>query len=1278
MDTRQETRSARTIAFVTGAIRYCQRLKPSKLPTPASFFSSGKVLAVALAILFILPSYKVVALTLSQSPLYLSNTAKSNIILSIDDSGSMDSEVLFETNDGALWWHTSDQSFTGRDKNDAVSAGTINFNKVGTADSTWKKYVYLFPNGTGTGNRVYSDSTNDHYAIPPLSQYAWTRSPTYNKAYFDPSVTYAPWVSYTGSTYVNMTATNASSDPARGGTSLDLTSDIQSDSANRTFKMHAGTTIPAGTYYKDWTDNTWKTAASAVSITTTRDVPIRYFPATVYVPQGTTPSAFSSYTATKLSGTAPNGSALDGYEIKPGNFSDATQYSAAIQNFANWFSYARKRHMAMRGGVGHAFAGMSNIRTGLFRINNRVTVNMLDFDTQSDTFYSTLYGFVGSGGTPNRQALNHAGQQFMRTDASAPITQKCQQNFAIAFTDGYSTVDTSSGVGNADGASGTYSGTNPYKDDYSNTIADIAMYYYKTNLRPDLPSGHVPTTADDTNQNLHMVTFAVTLGVKGHIYGVTHNSIAAAFSSTPVWQNPTTARDPMQVDDLYHAAINGRGDLLNATTPSDIQTKMEEALGTIGNRTGSSSAVAANSVALNTSSAVYQARFISGEWTGDLQIREINTDGTVSAGLIASAKSVLAAQNWDTGRAILARNDSQGIPFRWITSGANALTAALMSNLNTNPATSAADGQGEARLWWLRGNASNEGSTSTSFRERNGYKLGDIVNSDPIFVGGPPYMPETETALHSTFRSAYINRRKMVYVGANDGMLHGFDAATAQEKIAYVPSMVFENLNKLTDTSYDHRYYVDGSPASGDAYDTFAYGCASVACWRTLVVSGLAAGGKGLFALDVTDPDGNADTTTYGLPSTSGLAFIEGNAANIALWEWDGTAANASAKGYNTRDLGYIYGKPTITRMQDGEWAVVFGNGYNSDSQRAVLYIVRARDGVVIKSIDFSQADSTGNGLSTPIVADVDGDNKADYIYAGDLLGNLWKADIDQSSTSTWKTAYGTSGSPDPLFVAADASNVLQPITSRPVVGRHPDGQSGYMVYFGTGRYFVSGDQTPSPTPVNTFYGIWDKNDNSGSTPVERADLLPQTISVTTITTTDDTYNVRTVTNTAMQWRTGVSGTCQSNGTGTCLGWRVDLRTAYTDALGEMMVTNPILTGTDVLPAVSFTTLIPQSDACSAGGTSFYMLLNPQNGGPLSQAVIDINKDGVIDGNDKANGSVVAGFDPNMGILSDPITLYGRGGLSSTPLSGSEGDIDSIRSYFPYGTLGRQSWRQLK
>ena len=1255
-------------------------------------------------------------LAISNVPLFLGGNIDPNIILSIDDSGSMDSEVLFRNNDGALWWHTGDKKFTGRDKNDNVSPGLLNFNKLGVADATWKKYTYLFPNGTGTGLRVYIDDANDHYAIPPLAQHAYTRSPAYNTAYFDPAVTYQAWIGYGATTFGQINPTSAPSDPIRAPTAyLNLTADVQKSGTNETFRMHNGDTIPAGTYFRDWVDNNWKSAAANIAITTARSVPIRYFPATFYLPAGTLLPAGYGYTGTvTTNGRGPAGEALNGYEIKPGHFSSLTEYNAAINNFANWFSYGRKRHLATRGGIGSAFEDITRTRVGSFAINNRTNVSMRDLDVSSerDTFYSTMYQYVGSGGTPNREALDHLGKQYMRNPG--PITHACQQNFGIMFTDGYSNAWTGAGLGNVDGSMGA-----PFADTASNTMADIAMRYYTTNLRSDLAAGKVsvPTACSaanpakwlDCNANPHQVTFGVVLGIPGEIFNVNMAQTSDPFTNNPTWPTSFTDRHPSAIDDLWHATINSRGLMLEAKRPSEIADTLGSVLQDIQGRAGSASSVALNSGSLQAGSRIYQARFDSNDWSGELLSIPILSDGTLGPQEWNAAQK-LAAQAPDLGpdtRKIvtfkpLART---GAPFRW-----GALEVAQSTALNTNPSTGAPDlptPRGSERLDYLRGKA-------VAGMRLRAKKLGDIVHSSPAYVGAPIFRypdiwasgaPENGAAApYSMFKSNNKTRKPLVFAGANDGMLHAFDASTGpaagEEVFAYVPAAVYKNLNKLTNPTFTHRFFVDGAPTVGDAFFDGS--------WHTVLVGGLRAGGQAIYALDITAPPGSSDDET-------------GIAAKV-LWEFnDVEGVLPSDPDYGDKDLGDTFSEPNIVRLHNGEWAAVFGNGYNNTASdgltttsatgNAVLYIVNIKTGELIKKIDTgvgkaqdpkntTAANQRPNGLATPAPIDINGDSIVDYIYAGDLFGNLWKFDVRSTNKNDWNVL-GPSGGP--LFVACagtgtqcttpGASNLRQPITTRPQVGRHPTKAEGFVVYFGTGKYFETGDNSPFGQTNQSFYGVWDENQSTPSTTLDRTKLLQQKIlkeisqgfdtSTPPDGTDDDFFELRVTTDDPINWDTPAFHK----------GWYMDLINTGESPLdneGERQVTDSILRDGRII----FTTLIPSPDPCDFGGTGWLMEIDAKDGSRLEFSPFDLNADGEFDGKDHVrlvdlDGDGVldpvapSGKKSEVGIPPTPGIVSDSSDPDSPPrelkyTSGSTGQIEVTIENPGSGNVGRRSWRELQ
>jgi Tfp pilus tip-associated adhesin PilY1 len=367
--------------------------------------------------------------------------------------------------------------------------------------------------------------------------------------------------------------------------------------------------------------------------------------------------------------------------------------------------------------------------------------------------------------------------------------------------------------------------------------------------------------------------------------------------------------------------------------------------------------------------------------------------------------------------------------------------------------------------------------------------LGDIVNSQPIYVG-PPSSLSTNQA-YADFTNAFKNRNGIVYVGANDGMLHGFDAGqgtpnaigSGNEQLAYVPRGLLGSLPMFADAGYMHRYWVDGSPFSGDAQTaTSTY----PGHWATVLVGTLGAGGPGYFVLDVSKPGSftasnvlldttdpaNSSTVAAAQVMTGGTAAATpgattteryiGNQFSPAVMEMYTTSQSAQIVQLNTTDTS-------------GEWGVIMGNGYNSASGMPVLLIQSLTEsGMPLYMVpvcnDSASSSCTaagnGNGLSAPRPVDVDGNGTVDIVYAGDLMGNLWKFDISSPYHYQWQVAYGG----QPMFTAVGPANQAQPITSAPVVVPNPNG--GFMVVFGTGENLTDADA--ADTNLNSVYGLYD------------------------------------------------------------------------------------------------------------------------------------------------------------------------------------------------------------
>jgi type IV pilus assembly protein PilY1 len=927
--------------------------------------------------------------------------------------------------------------------------------------------------------------------------------------------------------------------------------------------------------------------------------------------------------------------------------------SAAQQtNYANWYSYYRKREYVAKAAYSNVVTDGSGSRMGLMTINRNNSVNMpiKAMDTDVTVVNSNKYKLMHKlmrinsvNGTPLRNAMYRTGQYLSGGDTSwlaggssesfsdprlsLEEGGACQQNFAIVMTDGYYNGYFTA-LNNEDGDGNTSWDGGNFADSSSDTLADIAMYFYERDLNPNAPPA-VPTLAGvDENPDQHVVWYTVAFGVNGEL-----DRSPTDWSETFTW--PTPNNDVRKIDDLRHAAYNGRGLFLGADDPQMMVQSINDAIGNIIQRTSASAGVTFNSTSIRENSIVFQGRYLTTDWTGQLEYLPLSIDGGVGTS-IADAGEELKNLLPDN-RNIYTRNPDSGnaVSFSWDT-----LSADQKTILNDD----GSDSLGPYRLDYLRGDKSCEvGSTQTCgsgnkiFRRRSGV-LGDIINSGAVYVGAPNKVYDFDN--YEQFVTDKQNRTPMVYVGANDGMLHGFNASvtatggaidntTAREEFAYVPSMLFPKLADLTSTLYLHRYYVDGSPIVGDAY----FGGA----WHTVVIGTLGGGGKGLFALDVTNPG----------------SF---NASNV-LWE-------ISNSDPDFTDLGYTFGMPAIVRVKTGAdsttWAAVFSNGYNGSS-KAVLYVVDLATGNLLKKLDtsasgsgpdFNDPDFHGgltynNGLSSPAVVDVDGDFTTDFAYAGDLYGNMWRFDLTASAPADWAVSFNST----PLFNAASPEGVPQPITTRPSVGAHTE-RDGYMVFFGTGKYLEESDNSTENQPTQSYYGIWDQwpkgTSTDGFSRFFRSNLLSQWI---VEEQNVDGVDARVTTDNEISWDNHQ-------------GWYIDL-TVGGDNQGERQITNSLLRDGKVI----FTTLISSLAVCDSGGTGWLMELDARNGGRPNQTPFDINQDGVFDDNDlvmspAAGGSednadiAVSGAKSQAGILSAPALITSTGGLVDyIGISNSEGTI---------------------
>jgi type IV pilus assembly protein PilY1 len=875
----------------------------------------------------------------------------------------------------------------------------------------------------------------------------------------------------------------------------------------------------------------------------------------------------------------------------------ACTFEEELRNFANWFTYGRTRESTAKSALGQVVADAENIRVGYATLNNsnndQQPIKLLNTSEREGVkadLLDSIYFTTSLGGTPLRRALQKAGRYFAceandifgssprwneRKD-DCPILPapegNCQRNFTLLLTDGTWNGDNPLDIadednGNSNPSSAFDGGAYEGRTVVSGTLADVAMYYYENDLSPCnadrryCRANEVPTTARDVagagttafenGDNLvmhqHMSTYTVGFGVFGNVF----NMPASYKNSTFDWGNPWSS-SAAKTDDVRHAAYNGRGDYLNVTNIKDMSAALANAFEEFSQGSGAASAVSANSQEIHDGSLIFRAFYNTKTNVGNLIAQSLTETGLLEEPVWESALMMdnVAAQNRQI--ITLDRIGARGIPFR----------GELGTRLNDDQRgvfisdTDATDAQQNAvlteRINYLRGDRSLERPLG-KFRARPVFsgRLGDIVHSSPVFVGPPnrlgrevaPY-PQSDDNRYSQFRETYARRKKVIYVGANDGMLHGFNAANGQELFAYVPDNLMtgvfsQRITELLNDEYSHRYYVDLTPALNDVFMDFDGDPQTTLDrrWTTLLVGGHGAGAKAYFALNVTDTN-NLD---------------EAHAADIALWEFtdaddtyptnlrglplrlgntvneDGSVNQDGAQKRDlqnvpqpVKDLGYSFSVPTLAMSNvvtngEHEWVAMFGNGRNSTSGFAKLFLLFVNRGVDgmwchpdmrhntvmngampagvagdypcsmptldgmpdpagtpiqdFVKIDTRQGVQNGypNGLGTPRGIDVDRNGTLDFAYAGDTFGNVYRFDLTSSDFADWHATK--------IFEAkyVDANSVVTPqeVTTQPLVTAHPTEPEGYLLIFGTGSYVTVPDG--ASTSIQSIYGLWDK-----------------------------------------------------------------------------------------------------------------------------------------------------------------------------------------------------------
>ncbi|RZA21614.1 MAG: pilus assembly protein [Lysobacteraceae bacterium] len=722
-------------------------------------------------------------------------------------------------------------------------------------------------------------------------------------------------------------------------------------------------------------------------------------------------------------------------------------------NYAVWYSYHRTRMKVAKAGASEAFRGMGNkVRVGYWDIHDRtgstgtfnIPVTKGDGRFVNDTtvtpnvtnrtdWYNYLFNQTTTGSTPLRSALKNAGEYFSSTGPSGPYGPEptasqysCRQNFTILTTDGYwNTGDESGGftsswglgtIGDEDSTNGAtitgpksasyqYLASAPYNDGsalagHTLTLADIAMFYWKKDLRT--LTNNVPSTDANPAFWQHMVTFGISIGLTG---ASGYTSVGAIPSNYSSWPNPqanvtgVNDIDP-RIDDLLHAAVNGRGTFVAATNPTAFAAGLRNALAVIAQRTASYSNVATNSTSLNTGAQVFSASYTSGLWTGSVTARAVTRSGVSNTLTWTGSIPAFATRNIK----VFTSNGSTGAAFPTATQAAALVRTGGPVDY---PVTATENAN------YIKGDPSKEERNGGLLRNRIPTVLGDIVGSSP----------------------AYVKDTGTLYVGANDGMLHAFDAANGQELFAYVPNIInFNNLAMLSRGDYDHKFFVDGPVVVTNR---------ALTPNKNVLVGALGKGGKGLYSLDVSTP------ASFG--------------AGSFKWERAETAGN---------NMGLVQGAPLLAAVRNGSPtnAVVLGNGVNSTNDRAVLIVLDLETGAVIREIDTGAGSTAApNGLSAPTgVYAADGKTLL-YAYAGDLLGNVWKFNLTSTSPAAWTATK--------IFNATKGS-VAQPITSALTVATDPVTRKRW-VFFGTGRFMTTGDADDKTASAQSMYGFMDEGQTS-------------------------------------------------------------------------------------------------------------------------------------------------------------------------------------------------------
>lgn len=1278
----------------------------------------GKLLYTSLSVWMLGAIYTpaLAAVTVDQSPLIIQRSLPPNVVLMLDDSGSM------------AWDYMPDWGYLSSTTNDAVRNASIN----GTYYNPSVTYSPP-PKADGTFYAVPTSITGAY-----TDGFAGTGATDVTKFTGGNSSNAKTFPYYTMFTIIT-TSTYGAAGTTKYSCPTGYSGPDGSNNCTKTNTPNKGTVVPA-------TGNTTYSCKSGDALSGA---------------QCTTTTTTYKYFFTYTTGT----NNVQHYVGVTGDCAPLTTAQQAVcddsvasqQNVANWFSFYRTRILMAKSGLMNSFATLDpTFRVGFGSIDggtgngngsyknlpasrysytdtyNKGTNYIAQVQpfgdgsnstSQKSQFWNWVAKAQANGGTPLRQALDAVGKYYSDsgkqpwngmssdpdfTTAAGNTQLACRQSYTILTTDGFWN-DSFSGAGDVDGSAGTtvtgangqaytYASAAPYADSgqttditntlaqtptcgsgytfqttgtykgkclkgtsttaspscgsgysynstslqcekkvvtpgitYGDTLADVAMKYWRTDLQPGM-SNEVPVNADDPAFWQHMTTFTLGFGFTPQYANGTQIPVDQVFAwangdnskaiSSFSWPSPT-GDSINNIADLAHAAVNGHGGFYSATSPDAFADGLKEALKRASERVGTGASLAANSTQLQTGTVAYQANYWTAKWKGDLKALQVDS----ASGKIATNPDWMASNNLPVpaSRNVMTYNTDPSATGKFV--------AFKVAANGTLPAISSAQlgalgGSGAAQtsmINYLRGDASLEQANGGSYRNRD-TAISDIVNSQPVYAGAPnPNQFYTESFTGSSVFAQYasnnVKRAGTIYVAANDGMLHAFDASSGAEKFAYLPGAVITaGVSVLSSPDYGgnvaHAFFNDGELTVADAYIGGQ--------WRTVLVGTTGRGvAKAVYALDVTDP------------------------ANVKFL-WERSAGDGNSDG-NSTYIGQMTGKPVIAQTANGTWSVLMGNGYNSTAGLAALLQFNLADG----SLDVHTTTDT-SGLAAPAMwMDPSGNGVSTMAYAGDANGNVWSFAINTAAGSTATATPSSSGVR--LFTAKDASGNVQPITAGMLAGKDPN-TGNVWLFFGTGQYLTTADL--ANLKVQSWYGLIVQSGTSGlavmPTMTRAGNLAQRSI-------TAEVGTGRTVTTLAQAAAANAAITGKS-------GWYMDLKSPVNGAEGERLVTPNQFQGNLLLG----TTRIPQaSDPCNPSGRGWIMAIDPFTGTNPAANFFDINGDGKIDTSDSVNGTPAAGIGftslPNNPIFagSTMLTSFDNGSTSSIQTSSSTGDIQRV------------SWREL-